>query len=51
MSDQFRCEVCGKFLSYENAVVNFIEPLNEFGPELTEVLCHKCNGSQTENAS
>jgi len=42
-----RCTDCGKFISYEELGPDggakfFFEPLNEFGPEISEWTCKQC---------
>ena len=47
--DQYRCDICGRFVS-EDAVIFDISPDTEFSPETVTELCPKCaEGSQNAN--
>ena len=47
-----KCTECGKFVAYYDfvekiAVVNYLEPSNEFGDERIEILCGDCKAHGT----
>ena len=50
------CDYCGKFMSYAEmepggGATFYFEPLNEFGPEVAEWTCKRCNEQQINRSS
>jgi hypothetical protein len=46
-----RCDGCGRFMAYAEmqpggGATFYFEPLNEFGPEVAEWTCARCNQSE-----
>ena len=48
-----KCRWCGKFISYQDMDAGYaqfyFEPLNEYGPEVSEWTCKNCNNKEADD--